>query len=87
MKERILDTLFKNTANIPHGDCPLPEPGRGAPTIESVQHIDVGKQPPRYDYDFKINEDEAARYEKVLKEASKEGLISKKETKQLLKLK
>jgi len=53
-----LEQLFKRTASQPSGDCPLPEPERGAPIIEDPHMLDIKKQPADFNYDIKTTQEE-----------------------------
>lgn len=68
-----LDRIFNHTAEGEAGNCPLPEPGRGAPTIEQPGHLRIKNQPEGYDYDRQPNAKEAARFRKQLAQMIKAG--------------
>jgi hypothetical protein len=84
MKET-LEKMFADTARMPEGTCPLPEPGRGAPVIEEPHLLEVlpteGESP-----DEKDNNAERQRFEELLNKLLENGEISKEELKQLLEM-
>jgi hypothetical protein len=79
-----LDKIFSNTAKGPSGNCPLPEPSRGAPTIEHVDHMRVARQPPGYNYDQSQNKAEQIRFRKQLAEMVQTGQVTQAEADKLL---
>ncbi len=67
------------TYAAPAGDCPLPEPGRGAPAIEHTNLLRQKKQPENYNYDKELRVKEIQRFNKNLKRLVQSGQITKEE--------
>ena len=84
-----LEKLFDETKQMPAGDCPLPEPGRGAPLIEHVELISVEVQPinfdPSFSYDKDANQKEKERFEAVVRKSLEVGEITQEEADRILK--
>lgn len=66
-----LERQFQKAKTAPPGDCPLPEPGRGAPAIEHPSLTHTRPQPDGYDYDQTPNGQEQQRFIKNLLEQAK----------------
>jgi hypothetical protein len=79
-----LEIAFNETVARPSGNCPLPEPGRGAPHFEHPQTVRIEKQPTDYDYDKKDNKAESERFIALVQEAVSRGEITKEEAEKLL---
>lgn len=67
---------FERAAQAPPGDCPLPEPGRGAPAIEQVGLISIRQQPDKFDYDAEGNKAEQVRFVVQTMAAVAQGKVS-----------
>ena len=68
-----LENLFRRTASVPApvGKCPLPEPGKGAPSVEHPDMMSILPQPVRFDYDGPPNKKEQKKFLKRLKQQAK----------------
>lgn len=80
-----LQRIFQETAARSAGDCPLPEPGRGAPVIEHTKLLTIKPQPEGYDYDLNGNREETERFLKSLSEAVEKGEITQQDANRILK--
>ena len=81
-----LENIFRTTFRLPHGDCPLPEPGRGAPVIEHPGMLRIHKKTKKSP-DVVTEKEERRRFQKEVFKELREGKITEEEADELLIIK